>query len=341
MGKKKGTVTIYDVAREAKVSMATVSRVVNGNPNVKPSTRKRVLETIQQLGYRPNAVARGLASKRTTTVGVVIPDVSSPFYAELTRGIEDIATMYHYHIILCNSDRKKEKELQLVETLLEKQVDGLLFLGGEVTTEHQKMFTESPVPVVLAATRDSEEKSPSVTIDQRQAAYDATSMLIQLGYQQIGLIVDSLTDMVFGYPRYQGYKDALTRAGIPLREDWIRVGEGNYGSGLEAMNCLLDIEEPPKAIFAAGDQMAVGALHALQDRGKSVPHDMAVFGFGDIPLASQVRPLLSTVSVPMYDIGAVAMRFLTKFINKEPIESSQVILEHRLVLRDSTPKQGD
>ena len=211
--------------------MATVSRVVNGNPNVKPSTRKRVLETIRQLGYRPNAVARGLASKRTTTVGVVIPDVSSSFYAELTRGIEDIATMYHYHIILCNSDCKKEKELRLVETLLEKQVDGLLFLGGEVTEEHRTLFTESPVPVVLAATEDEEEQCPSVTIDQRQAAYDATSMFIRLGYRKIALIVRPLTDMVFGYPRYQGYKEALEEAEIPFREEWVRVAEGSYGCG--------------------------------------------------------------------------------------------------------------
>src|SRR5690606_20931338 len=123
-------ITIYDVAREANVSMATVSRVVNGNPNVKPATRKKVLEVIERLGYRPNAVARGLASKRTTTVGVIIPDISSAFFSELARGIEDIANMYHYNIIICNSDQQKQKELQLSETLLEKQVDGLLYLGS-------------------------------------------------------------------------------------------------------------------------------------------------------------------------------------------------------------------
>ncbi|KEX76784.1 catabolite control protein A, partial [Listeria monocytogenes] len=120
-------VTIYDVAREANVSMATVSRVVNGNPNVKPVTRKKVLDVINQLGYRPNAVARGLASKRTTTVGVIIPDISNVFYAELARGIEDIATMYKYNIILSNSDENEDKELQVLNTLLGKQVDGIIY----------------------------------------------------------------------------------------------------------------------------------------------------------------------------------------------------------------------
>jgi LacI family transcriptional regulator len=128
------TVTIYDVAREAGVSMATVSRVVNNNPNVKPQTRKKVYEAIERLGYRPNAVARGLASKKTTTVGVVIPDIANAIFAEVARGIEDIANMYHYNIILCNADKRKDKEIRVINTLLEKQVDGLLFMGGAVNT---------------------------------------------------------------------------------------------------------------------------------------------------------------------------------------------------------------
>src|SRR5690625_927118 len=140
------SVTIYDVAREANVSMATVSRVVNGNPNVKPTTRKKVLDTIERLGYRPNAVARGLASKKTTTVGAIIPDISSVFFSELARGIEDIATMYKYNVILSNSDQNKNKELHLIDTMLEKQVDGIVFMGGEITEEHIQQFKTANVP---------------------------------------------------------------------------------------------------------------------------------------------------------------------------------------------------
>ena len=143
-------ITIYDVAREANVSMATVSRVVNGNPNVKPATRKKVSEVIDRLGYRPNAVARGLASKKTTTVGVIIPDISNIFYAELARGIEDIATMYKYNIILSNSDENKDKEFHLLNTMLGKQVDGIVFMGSHISEEHVNEFKKSPAPIVLA-----------------------------------------------------------------------------------------------------------------------------------------------------------------------------------------------
>src|SRR5690606_25556048 len=159
------TVTIYDVAREAGVSMATVSRVVNNNPTVKPATRKKVFEAIERLGSRPNAVARGLASKKPTTGGVGIPDISNAIPAEVARGIEDIANMYHYNIILCNADKKKDKEIRVINTLLEKQVVGLLFMGGAVTEEHQQAFKTANVPIVLCATSDESEQIPSVDID--------------------------------------------------------------------------------------------------------------------------------------------------------------------------------
>ncbi|MFC7441250.1 catabolite control protein A [Laceyella putida] len=336
MVKKKETITIYDVAREAGVSMATVSRVVNGNPNVKPVTRKKVLDVIRQLGYRPNAVARGLASKKTTTVGVVIPDISNTFYAELTRGIEDIATMYHYNIILSNSDLKKEKEIQLIEALLEKQVDGLLFLGGELTDTHREIFAASTVPVVLAATRDEKKELPYVTIDQIQAAKEATTILIHEGHDQIALIGGPLTDSVNGYPRYIGYKEALEENDLSLDESLVRLGDYRYRSGYEAMKNLLENKPELSAAFVASDEMAVGAIHAVQDQGRRVPEDVSIIGFENIPLASQVRPLLSTVSVPMYDIGAVAMRLLTKYMNDEHVESGQVYLQYSMELRNST-----
>ncbi len=336
MGIKKGNVTIYDVAREAGVSMATVSRVVNGNPNVKPATRKKVLDVIQRIGYRPNAVARGLASKKTTTVGVVIPDISNPLYAELARGIEDIATMYHYNIILCNSDLKEAKELQLIETLLEKQVDGLLFLGSEITEEHRKIFQATSVPVVLAASQDDQGELPYVNIDHVAAAKEATNVLIKEGHQKIAYIGTSLTNTVQGLPRFRGYQAALEENGIPFDENLVRIGNGRYSSGYEAMKELLDKDDSISAVFVATDEMAVGAIHAVQDHALNVPDQVSVIGCNNIPIASQVRPLLSTVSVPLYDIGAVAMRLLTKYMNNEEIQTGQVILEYDLELRDST-----
>ncbi len=336
MEKKKETITIYDVARVAGVSMATVSRVVNGNSNVKPATRKKVLNVIEQLGYRPNAVARGLASKKTKTVGVVIPDISNAFNSEVTRGIEDIATMYRYNIILCNSDLQQERETQLIETLLEKQVDGLLFLGGNVREEHRQIYSHTNVPVVLVATNDEEGNLPSVGIDQQQAAYDATMFFIRQGNKRIALIGGPLTDLMKGYPRYIGYRQALEDSNIPFDERLIRIGDYRYESGYQAMATLLSLTETPDSVMVLSDEMAVGTIHAISDNGLRIPDDISVMGYNNIPLADQVRPLLSTINVPMYDMGAVAMRLLTKYMHGEEVQSGQVVLQHSLKLRDST-----
>lgn len=332
------TVTIYDVAREAGVSMATVSRVVNNNPNVKPQTRKKVFEAIERLGYRPNAVARGLASKKTTTVGVVIPDISNSIFSEVARGIEDIANMYHYNIILCNADKKKDKEIRVINTLLEKQVDGLLFMGGAITDEHVQAFKTSSVPVVLCATVDEQKSIPSVDIDHEKAAYDAVQVLLQNGHRQIAMISGTLQDPTNGYARYQGYKKAMEEAGIPVREDYVRIGNYRYESGLEVTKYFLELDERPTAIFAATDEMAIGAVHALQDSGLKVPEDVSVISVDNIRMASMVRPQLTTVAQPMYDIGAVSMRLLTKLMNKETKDASeltQVTLPHDIIHRNS------
>lgn len=328
--------TIYDVAREAGVSMATVSRVVNGNPNVKPSTRKKVLDAIERLGYRPNAVARGLASKKTTTVGVIIPDISSIFFAELARGIEDIATMYKYNIILCNSDQNKEKEIHLINTLLEKQVDGIVFMGSVITEEHAEQFKRSPVPVVLAATLDTNKELPSVNIDYKQAVHDAINSLIEKGHQRIGMLSGTLDDPINGYQKFAGYREALEGNGIEFDEELVVIGDYTYDSGLEAMHSFLQLNEKPTAIFAATDEMALGIIHAAQDNGISIPDDLEVIGFDNTRLAVMVRPTLTTVVQPIYDIGAVSMRLLTKYMNKEEVLDHIVELPHRIEYRQST-----
>lgn len=330
------TVTIYDVAREANVSMATVSRVVNGNPNVKPSTRKRVMETIERLGYRPNAVARGLASKKTTTVGVIIPDISNPFFAELTRGVEDIAKMYHYNIILGNSDRQKPKELDLINTLLEKQVDGLLFMGSDVTEDHAKVFSTANIPVVLCATTDPKRQIPSVNINHRLAASEATQHLLEGGHRRIALIMGPSTDPQRSYAKFLGYQEALEAADIELDPSLVVESDYRYESGYKCMQQLLELEQPPTAVLCVNDELAVGAIHAIQDSGRQVPDDIEVIGYDNIPLASMVRPLLTTVGQPMYDLGAVAMRLLTKYMNNEPVEEHQVVLLHQWIERKST-----
>ncbi|MBN8236961.1 catabolite control protein A [Halobacillus kuroshimensis] len=331
-------VTIYDVAREANVSMATVSRVVNGNPNVKPATRKKVHDAIERLGYRPNAVARGLASKKTTTVGVIIPDISSIFFAELARGIEDIATMYNYNIILSNSDQNKDKELHLINAMLGKQVDGLIFMGGDITDDHIREFKTSSVPIALAATVDESQETPSVNIDYEEAAYDATKMLLESNNERIAFISGPENTLI-NTRKVTGYKRAMAEKGVEDADKYIVTGDYSYDSGHEALEQILEMDEQPSAVFVSSDEMALGVIHGAQDRGIRVPEDMEVFGFDNTRLATMVRPTLSTVVQPMYDIGAVAMRLLTKFMNKEEVEEKNVVLPHRIIERNSTQQK--
>ncbi|MGV3489572.1 MAG: catabolite control protein A [Tuberibacillus sp.] len=328
--------TIYDVAREAGVSMATVSRVVNGNPNVKPTTRKKVQEAIKRLGYRPNAVARGLASKKTTTVGVIIPDISSIFFSELARGIEDIATMYKYNIILSNSDQNKDKEIRLIQTMLGKQVDGIVFMGGRLSDEHLEEFKNSPVPIVLAATVDEKGEIPSVNIDYEQAAYDAVSYFVQQGHKRIAAVMGPEDDPVNGHMKLSGYKKALEAGHISWDDSLISYGDFTYDSGNEAMEAFSELSEKPTAIFTATDEMALGVIHAIQDKGEKVPEEIEVISCENTRLAQMIRPTLSSVVVPMYDIGAVAMRLLTKYMNKERVDEHVVVLPHRIEYRQST-----
>lgn len=329
-------ITIYDVAREANVSMATVSRVVNGNPNVKPTTRKKVLATIERLGYRPNAVARGLASKKTTTVGAIIPDISNIFFAELARGIEDIATMYKYNIILSNSDSNKEKELELINTMLEKQVDGILFMGGNISEAHIQQFKTASIPVVLAATYDSTEEIPSVNIDYELAAYEATKELIANNNNEQPALVAGADDLVVNHLKYNGYIRALKEANIEVNQAFIIKGDYTYNGGIKAVDQLLQLDKLPSSVFVTFDEIAIGVIHGFQDKGYKVPDDIQVFGFDNTKLAKMVRPTLSTVVQPMYDIGAVAMRLLTKYMNKEEVADKNVVLPHRLEKRNST-----
>ncbi|EUJ23011.1 catabolite control protein A [Listeria grandensis] len=329
-------VTIYDVAREANVSMATVSRVVNGNPNVKPITRKKVLDVIKQLGYRPNAVARGLASKKTTTVGVMIPDISNVFYAELARGIEDIATMYKYNIILSNSDENEDKELQVLNTLLGKQVDGIIYMGERISEQLQEEFDRSPAPVVLAGSVDAANKIASVNIDYKQASYEAVSRFTKNGRKKIAFISGSLDEPVNSELKLGGYREALKEAKIKFNEDYVLEASYNYESGVKAWAQLNSLKATPDAIYIADDELAMGVLNAALDAGVKVPEELEIVTSNNTKLTLMARPQLSTVVQPLYDIGAVAMRLLTKLMANEEVEEKTVILPHSEKMRGTT-----
>lgn len=176
--------TIKDVAREAKVSIATVSRVLNNSAVVTDETKQRVLDAIKKTGYKPNALARSLKIQKTHTIGLIVPDISSPFYPEVVRGIEDIASMYSYNIFLCNTDQKEDKEMNYIEILSEKQVDGIIYMGDIIRDSVKQQLHDVGIPIVLAGTEDAEFEFPNVNIDNKKASYDAVKYLISLGHKK-------------------------------------------------------------------------------------------------------------------------------------------------------------
>lgn len=329
------TITIYDVAREANVSMATVSRVVNGNQNVKPATRQKVLAVIERLDYRPNAVARGLASKKTKTVGVIIPDISNVFYAELVRGIEDIATMYRYNIILTNSDQQPIKEAQLLSTLLSKQVDGVVLMSDQLSDELREEMKRSSIPIVLAGTLDQASDTPSVNIEYHEAAVEAVERLIRNGHSRIAYVTGSLKSSINRLHKLTGYEKALDAADIEMDTDLVVEVDNTYEEGIRAFEQLQSLKQPPTAYFAGNDEIAIGILQGAKDANLDVPGDIEIISFEDSKLTRMVRPQLTSIAMPLYDIGAVSMRLLTKFMNNEKVEDNSVILPYRLEERQS------
>lgn len=327
------TVTIYDVAREAKVSMATVSRVVNGNPNVKPATRDRVNEVIKKLNYRPNAVARGLASKKTTTVGVIIPDISNVYYSELARGLEDIATMYKYQTIISNSDNDAQKEQEIFNNLLSKQVDGIIFLGGTLSKETTNIIKTSSVPVVVSGTHDLDASLPAVNIDYINASKEITEKFVQDGVKKFAFVGGGYSEKA-QIDILEGMKSVLSANDIELDEASIYIGQEQYLDGEKAYEAIKSQE--PEVIMCISDEQAIGIVHAAQDDGKDVPNALQVISFNNTRLVKMVRPKLSSVMQPLYDIGAVGMRLLTKYMNDEQIEESKVTLPYSIVYRGTT-----
>ena len=327
------TVTIYDVAREAGVSMATVSRVVNGNKNVKENTRKKVLEVIDRLDYRPNAVARGLASKKTTTIGVVIPNITNSYFSTLAKGIDDIAEMYKYNIVLANSDEDDDKEVAVVNTLFSKQVDGVIFMGYHLTEKIRSEFSRSRTPVVLAGTVDVEHQLPSVNIDYKQATYDAVLDLAERN-KKIAFVSGPLVDDINGKIRLTGYKEALKKKKLSYSEGLVFEAKYNYQDGYQLAERL--IASKATAAIVAGDEVAAGLLNGLADKGVKIPQDFEIITSDDSQVALFTRPNLTTISQPLYDLGAISMRMLTKIMHKEELEEREVQLAHSIYKRQST-----
>ncbi|CAM3183225.1 catabolite control protein A [Leuconostoc rapi] len=331
---KKSSATIYDVAHRVGVSLATVSRVVNGNNNVRESTKRKVLDAIEELGYHPNAVARGLASKKTTTIGVVMPDVTDMYYSELARGIDDVANMYHYDVLLTNTDEDPVRETMAVNNLASKQVDGIIFMGNELEREVLNTIAGVDAPVVLAGSVDGEGKLPSVNIDYVEAIKEATTAVIKNGHDRVAIVTGPITHAINSLHRIVGYKAALEDMQIAFDETLLFATHQDYAAGLQVAEKI--VSAGATAVIAYDDEVAVGIMNYLRDNGKRIPEDFEIITSNDTKFTLVTRPEVTSIGQPKYDIGAVAMRMLTKLMNNEIIDDTQIKLPHTLERRGTT-----
>lgn len=329
--------SIKDVAREAGVSIATVSRVLNDVDVVNEETKKKVLAAIKKLGYRPNIVARSLKTQKTKTVGIIIPDISNQFYPEIVRGAEDVANIYDYNIMLCNTDLDAEKETEYLKVLKEKMVDGVLYMSASLGKDTIDLINELELPTVLVETIDKDRSFPSVTIDNEKGAYDAVDYLIKKGNKKIAYIGPNDEVMNATSLRYKGYKKALIDNNISIDDKLVCFSEMKAKDGYEAINKILN-NTSIDSVFCASDEIAMGVINSLRDKEINVPQDVDVFGFDNIYAAAVFYPKLTTISQPMYDMGSVGMRMLIKMINKEPLGQEHYVLDYQLIERNSCKK---
>ena len=326
-------ITIYDVASEANVSLATVSRVLNYPEKVKPVTRERVLEAIKKLGYRPNAIARGLASRKSTTVALIVPDASRASVAEMLNGVTDIARKYDYTVILKVTNGEQEIEEEVWQEVYAAQVDGIIYLNDELEERNIEQMNRMNVPVVLCNTKEDLNRYPSVSIDFDAAFYEATLKFIKDGKKDI-LFVSTRRAYSVNLLKECGYLRAMEEHGL---ESNVVRSSGRVNVNFPFFSDYLKTHKPEAAIVVR-DSIAVSLINAAFAHGYDVPKDIEVIGFQNTKYSKMSRPTLSTIDNPIYDIGAVSMRLLTKLMNDEETENKNVVLPHDIIWRDSTNK---
>lgn len=331
-------VTITDVARAANVHASTVSRVLNGRAELSllPETRERVIAAATRLGYRPSALARGLRLRRTFTLGMLVPDITNPVFPSIIKGVEGAAHARGYHLILCNTDDSFEREASYLRVLREWRVDGILIASSFTADSTIAELRREKVPFVLLNSSSRANDDLTVTPDNRQGVSAALDHLIQLGHRRIGLIAAPQTTTT-GQERLMAALAALRRHHLAHEDALVAVADSfSEASGYRAARRLVLDGEPLTAIVGANDLIALGAIRLAREIGLAVPEDLSVVGFNDIPQCELFDPPLTTVHVPLEEMGVLAAAFLIDQVEGRHIERRQVVLETELVVRGST-----
>lgn len=328
---------IADIARRAGVSTTTVSRVINNiSKGVGASTRERVLAVIQEMNYRPNLQARGIAQSHSGIIGVIIPDVSNLFYPQILRGIDDYITECGYSMMLCNSDSDPEREKSQLLSMVDNRVDGVILCSGVSNESFLKDYRVYNMPLVMIGRSfDSQFADGCIIGDNEGGMYSSTEYMISHGHQRM-LYIDGSGEVAGPMYRLIGFRHAMMDHGIEAEEEMICQGEFSVQYGYDTVQWMLDHQKPFTAVITGSDLIAIGAVKALQRKGIHVPNDVEVMGFDNIDLSSIFEPSLSTVSKPHYAMSQEAARMLLDVINGQPPAIRKVRTTSELVLRNTT-----
>lgn len=325
---------ISDVARIARVSISTVSLVLNDKPGVSEETKIRVLGVVEKLNYLPSSIARSLVTKRTISIGLVVPDISDIFYAQLGKIIQNTVSRKRYSMILCNSENNPEKEAAYLDFLKDKRVDGIIMVPGSSTNSTK--VEQIDVPVVFVDRYMKGVDISYVGVDNETGGYEATKHLIKLGHERIGCICGP-EGASSSEDRIAGYKKALAESGIELDEVLLRKSDWTIEKGFFATKELLSLKATPTAIFTTSDICAIGVFDALAREGLKIPEDIAVVGFDDIKFAPYLKVPLTTVRQPIEDLGKISAKWLLeKLSSKKKSSSQKVVLNTKLIVRESS-----
>jgi LacI family transcriptional regulator len=335
--KNHRNVTIIDVARESGVSYSTVSRVLNGFEFVKDSTRQKVLEAAERLGYVANLQARSLAGGRSNIIGLLVPAIDNGYIVEITRGIDEELARANYELMLYTTHRHRNKESLYVNTIANGLTDGLILLIPLIQAEYLYALRERDFPHVMIDQTDPDNLSTIVDATNWQGAYEATEYLIKQGHTKIAHIV-GLQVLNSARERLEGYKAALNAHGIPYRKTYVVDGDFTHPKGYVMMQKLLQLPDRPTAVFAANDLSAFGAMQAIHDACLTIPDDISIIGFDDIPEASMLSPKLTTMSQPLYQMGRESARLLLELIESTDRPPRRITLATRLIERESVRK---
>jgi DNA-binding LacI/PurR family transcriptional regulator len=332
--------TIHDVARRAGVSIATVSRVLNGTARVKDDRIQRVHAAVEALKYQPNRSARTLRVRRSNVIGLLVSNIDNPFFTALVHGVETVAQRAGFSVILANTGEVFERERQCVEVLCAEQVAGAIVVPTRDNHRTMRLFKEHGIPVVTVDRRIDDRTIDSIVVDNVRGAHDAVTHLIGNGYRRIGMITGPQSTTT-GRERFEGYRQALLDAGISPDPALERYGTFKQESGREMAEELLSLQPPPDALFVANNLMTLGALEAIYARNLRIPADLAIVGFDEMPWAALASISLTTVSQPVYELGSTAaLRLFQRLHDPGPFTRQNIVLMPTLCVRGSSRPRG-